>query len=71
MGELGGDPPDSLFAREREGRILGHVDRDPESGLRTPLADPHLEHPELALFDRELDVAQVRVVALELTGVQP
>ena len=35
----------------------------------TALADPDLEHPEPALLDGELDVAQVGVVALEHRGV--
>ena len=45
--------------------VLGHVDGDPERRLRAPLADPDLEHPEPAVLDRELDVAQVGVVALQ------
>ena len=39
--------------------------RDPERRLRGPLADPGLEHPELAALDGELDVAHVLVVVLE------
>ena len=38
---------------------------DPQGRLRAALADPDLEHPEPALLDRELDVAEVGVVALE------
>ena len=64
-GRAAGDPLDRFRARERERLVLGHVDGDPERGLRAALADPDLEHPEPALLDRELDVAQVGVVALE------
>ena len=56
---------DRLGARQRERRVLGHVDRDPQRRLRAALADPHLEHPQPAVLDRELDVAQVGVVMLE------
>ena len=45
--------------------LVDHVDRDPERRLRGALADPGLEHPELAALDGELDVAHVAVVALE------
>ena len=64
----GSDPLDRLGPGQRERRVLGHVDRDPEGGLRAALADPDLEHPEAAVLDRELDVAQVGVVALEPVG---
>ena len=39
--------------------------RDPQRRLRAALADPDLEHPEPAVLDRELDVAQVGVVVLQ------
>ena len=35
---------------------------DPERGGRGALADPGLQHPQLAALDGELDVAQVPVV---------
>ena len=65
-----GDPTDGFGPVERERGVLGHVDGDPEGGLRAPLADAALEHPEPAVLDRELDVAQVAVVALEPGGVR-
>ena len=39
---------------------------DAERRLGRTLADPGLQHPELAVLDGELDVAQVLVVVLEL-----
>ena len=39
--------------------------RDPERRLGGALADPGLQHPELAALDGELDVAHVAVVLLE------
>ena len=45
--------------------LVDHVDRDPERRLRRALADPGLQHPELAALDGELDVAHVAVVPLE------
>ena len=59
VGEQRRDPLDGLRARQRERRVLGHVDRDPQRRLRAALADPDLEQPQPALLDRELDVAQV------------
>ncbi len=41
------------------------MNRDPERRLRRALADPCLQHPELAALDGELDVAHVAVVALQ------
>ena len=49
--------------------VLGHVQRDPQGGLRAPLPDAALEHPQLAVLDRELDVAEVPVVALQASRV--
>ncbi len=65
IGEDRPDPLDGLGAGQREGRVLGHVDGDPQRGLRAALADPDLEHPEAGVLDRELDIAQVRVVAFQ------
>ena len=53
-----GDPPDRLLTRQRERRVLRHLDRHPQCRLRAPLPDPDLEQPQPALLDRELDVAQ-------------
>ena len=44
---------------------LGHVDGHRERGPAGALADPSLEHPQLALLDREFGVAHVGVVRLE------
>ena len=46
--------------------LVDELGRDPEGRPRGPLADPGLQHPQLAALDRELDVAQVAVVLLEL-----
>ena len=43
----------------------GHVDRHLQRGGAGALADAGLQHPELALVDRELGVAHVAVVRLE------
>ncbi len=64
VGELlAGDPAQGLVGVDQA--LVGHVDGDPERRLRGALADPGLEHPELAALDGELDVAHVAVVALE------
>ena len=60
-----------LFAREGKARIPRHLHGHPQGGPRAALADPHLEHPDLALLDRELDVAEVAVVALKHFRVAP
>ena len=57
------DPRDGLLARDEP--LVGHVDGDPERGLRRPLARPRLEQEELPLLDRELDVLHLAVVLLE------
>ena len=46
-------------------RALGHVDRHLQRGRPGALADTGLQHPELALVDRELGVAHVGVVLFE------
>ena len=55
----GRDAPHRLLARQRKRLVLGHVDRHPQRRARTPLANPHLEHPQPAVLDGELDVAHV------------
>ncbi len=63
--DLGGfDPADRLLLRDRA--VLDHVDRDLHRGCRGPLGGARLEHVELAALDRELEVLDVAVVALEL-----
>ena len=70
--ERGEHQPDQLGPGD-PGERLVHVDealvdqlgRDAERRRGRPLADPCLQHPELAALDRELDVAQVTVVALQ------
>ena len=47
--------------------LVNQLDRDPEGGTGGALADAGLQHPELAALDGELDVAEVLVVALEVT----
>ncbi len=64
LGELGaGDPTGRLVGVDQA--LVGHVAADPERRRRGALADPGLEHPELAALDGELDVAHVAVVLLE------
>ena len=41
------------------------------AATRASLADPDLEQPQPAVLDRELDVAQVGVVALEQVRMTP
>ena len=62
--ELSGvDTRDRLFARDE---ALGdHVDGDLAGGCGRAFAHARLEHPELALLDRELDVAHIAIVPLE------
>ncbi len=45
--------------------LVDQLDGDPEGGCGGALADPGLQHPELAALDGELDVAQVAVVQFE------
>ncbi len=61
-----GDAQDCVGLRELDVAVLGHVDRHAEGGGTSALADAGLQHPELALLDRELGVAHVAVVRLEL-----
>ena len=49
--------------RQLDRRVVDHVDGHPERRTPCPLAHTGLEHPELALVDRELGVAHVPVVA--------
>ena len=58
------DPRDRLLAGDQA--LIRHVDRDLQRRLGGALARARLEHPELGLFDRELDVLHVAVMRLEL-----
>ena len=71
MAKQRADPLDSDRPRHRERLVLCHVDGDPNGRLGAPLADPDLEQPEPALFDRELDVAQIGEVPLQPHRVVP
>ncbi len=62
---LAGDPAERLLPGQCYRSLPHHVDGHPERGPAGPLADPGLEHPELALLDGELGVAHVAVVVLE------
>jgi hypothetical protein len=65
LGQLGaGDTLDCLVRADPA--LVDELDGDPERGRRGALADPGLEHPQLAALDGELDVAQVAVVLLQL-----
>ena len=57
------DALDRLFARDRA--FGGEVDGDLEGGFGGALPVAGLQHPQAALFDRELDVLHVAVVGLE------
>jgi len=46
-----------------------HVDRDLHGRLRRALRGAGLQHPELALLDRELEILDIAVVLLEALGV--
>ncbi len=64
LGELvAGDPGDGLVHRDEA--LVDELSGDAERGRRRALADPRLQHPELAALDGELDVAQVAVVVLQ------
>ena len=64
LRELGAvDPLDRLVHVDEA--LVDELAGDPERRLRGPLADPRLQHPQLAVLDGELDVAQVAVVLLE------
>jgi hypothetical protein len=49
----------------RDQLLVDELGGDPERGGGGALADPRLQHPQLAAFDGELDVAQVPVVGLQ------
>ncbi len=66
--DLGGlDPLDGFVLRDQAFR--DHVDRDLDRGLGRALRGARLQHPELALFDREFEVLDVAVVHLQALGV--
>ena len=48
--------------------LIGHIDCDLECRFGGALAGARLQHPELALLDRELEVLHVAVVTLEQPG---
>ncbi len=50
-------------------RVVGHLARDAKGRGLAALPDAHLEHPEPSVLDRELDVAEVAVVALQAVRV--
>ncbi len=60
---LTGDPLERLVLGDEV--LLDQLVGDPEGRRGGPLADPGLQHPQLAALDRELDVAQVAVVGLQ------
>ena len=73
--ELGVHEEVHLIGRHPQHRFLagdellgGHVHRDAHGRLGGALAVAGLQHPQLALFDRELDVLHVPVVQLEPLG---
>ena len=49
----------------RDALLVDHLDGDPHLGEARALARARLEHPELALLHRELDVLHVAVVVFE------
>ena len=59
-----GDPVQRLV--EVDDALVDELAGDDERGGRGALADPGLQHPQLAALDGELDVAQVAVVLLQL-----
>ena len=48
--------------------LFHHIDRDADGGEAGAFAVASLQHPELALLDRELDVLDIAVVLFELRG---
>ena len=58
------DPRHCLLLRDEA--LLDHVDGDPHGRGRGPLGRARLEHVQPAALDRELEVLDVAVVALEL-----
>jgi transposase len=62
LRELGpGDAQQRLVHRDEA--LVDQLHGDAEGRLGGALADAGLQHPQLAALDRELDVAQVAVVA--------
>ena len=49
----------------RDQPFVDELDGDAQRGLRGALAGARLQHPQLALLDRELEVLHVAVVLLE------
>ena|GEM_PF-1319213 len=66
---LAGDARERLV--ERDQVLVDELRRDPERRGGGALAHPRLQHPQPAALDRELDVAQVPVVRLELAHRAP
>ena len=60
---IGIDAHDGLFLGDEA--LFDHLDRNMQRGGGGALADARLEHPQLALFDRELDIAHIAEVVLE------
>jgi hypothetical protein len=50
---------------ECDGALVDQLGGDDEGRRRGALADPGLQHPQLAVLDGELDVAQVAVALLQ------
>jgi hypothetical protein len=64
LGQLvAGDPADRLVQVDEA--LVDELNGDAEGGPGGALADPGLQHPQLAALDGELDVAQVPVVVLQ------
>ena len=64
LGELGAvDPLERLGLVDQA--LVDELGGDPEGGAGGALADPGLQHPQLAALDGELDVAEVLVVVLQ------
>ena len=57
------DAQHRLLARDQP--FVGELDRDAQRGLGGALAGARLQHPQLALLDREFEVLHVAVVPLE------
>ncbi len=60
---LAGDPAERLVLIDQA--LVDELHGDAEGGRGGALADPRLQHPQLAALDGELDVAQVAVVVLQ------
>ncbi len=57
------DPHHRVLLRDQA--FIGELDRDAQRRFRGALAAAGLQHPQLALLDRELHVLHVAVVLLE------